>query len=61
MGKKLDVDTKVLLGLCSLILAILFPFKPSGSFLSTFNAAILFYILGYYIDFVNNVLIRKNL
>lgn len=61
MDKKLDVNKKVLVGLCSLILAILFPLKPSGSFFSTFNAAILFYILGYYIDFVNKVLFRKSL
>ena len=32
----------------SLILAIIFPIKPSGSFLSTFNASILFYILGFF-------------
>ena len=33
----------------SLLLAILMPFKPSGSFFTTFNASILFYLLGFFI------------
>lgn len=45
----------ILFGLGSLILAILFPFKPSGSFLNTFNASILFYLLGFFIHFQQKV------
>ena len=32
----------------SLILAISFPLKPSGSFLSTYNSSVFFYILGFF-------------
>ena len=39
------------LAIASLILAILFPFKPSGSFFSTFNATMFFYILGFYLHY----------
>ena len=39
----------LLLGVGSLLLAILFPFKPSGSFFATFNASIFFYLLGFFI------------
>ena len=38
----------------SLLLALMFPFKPSGSFLSTFNASIFFY-LGYPIRIVKSM------
>ena len=36
----------------SLILAIIFPFKPSGAFFSTFNASMLFYILGFFLYYL---------
>ncbi len=39
----------LLFGVGSLLLAILFPFKPSGSFFTTFNASIFFYLLGFFI------------
>ena len=42
-------DSLIFLFLGSLILAIIFPFKPSGSFLSTFNASLFFYILGFFL------------
>lgn len=38
----------LVIGIGSLLIAILFPFKPSGSFLTTFNASILFYLLGFF-------------
>jgi O-antigen ligase len=41
-------EAKVLLGLGSLLIAIMFPLKPSGSFFTTLNASILFYIIGFY-------------
>ena len=39
----------LIFGVGSLLLAILFPFKPSGSFFTTFNASIFFYLLGFFI------------
>jgi O-antigen ligase len=36
----------------SLILAIIFPLKPSGSFFGTFNASMLFYILGFFLYYL---------
>ena len=39
----------------SLILAIIFPFKPSGSFFSTFNASMLFYIFGFFLYYLKKV------
>lgn len=39
----------------SLILAIIFPFKPSGSFFSTFNASIFFYLLGFFIYYTKQL------
>ena len=39
----------------SLILAIIFPFKPSGSFLSTYNASMLFYIIGFYSHYIKKI------
>ncbi len=42
-------EKKVLLGLGSLLIAIMFPFKPSGSFFTTFNSSMLFYIIGFYL------------
>jgi len=43
----------ILIGSGSLILAIIFPFKPSGSFFSTFNASMLFYIFGFFLHYLN--------
>lgn len=45
-------DHKVLLGLGCLLLAIMFPLKPSGSFFSTFNASIFFYIIGFFLYYL---------
>jgi len=42
----------ILIGSGSLILAIIFPFKPSGSFFSTFNASMLFYIFGFFLYYL---------
>ncbi len=42
------------IGIGSLILAILFPIKPSGSFFTTFNASILFYLLGFFLYYMKN-------
>ena len=39
------------IGIGAIILAILFPLKPSGSFLTTFNSSILFYLLGFFLYF----------
>jgi O-antigen ligase len=36
----------------SLILSIIFPLKPSGSFFGTFNASMLFYILGFFLYYL---------
>ena len=43
------------IGIGSLIVAILFPFKPSGSFFSTFNASILFYLLGFFLYYTREL------
>jgi O-antigen ligase len=48
-------EAKILLGLGCLLLAIMFPLKPSGSFLSTFNASILFYIFGFFLYYSTKV------
>ena len=42
----------IIIGIGSLILAIIFPFKPSGSFFSTFNASMLFYIFGFFLHYL---------
>ena len=42
----------IVIGTGSLILAIIFPFKPSGSFFATFNASMLFYILGFFLYYL---------
>ena len=39
----------------SLLLALMFPFKPSGSFLSTFNASMFFYLLGFFIYYTKQL------
>ena len=43
------------IGFGSLLLAIMFPFKPSGSFFSTFNASLLFYIMGFFLYYSRKV------
>lgn len=45
----------IALGIGSLLLAILFPLKPSGSFLTTFNASIFFYLLGFFIYYTKKI------
>ena len=50
-----DKNLSILIGIGSLILAIIFPFKPSGSFLSTFNASMLFYIFGFFLHYLKKV------
>ena len=53
-NKKKDTQNFVTIALGSLLLAILFPIKPSGSFFSTFNATILFYLIGFYLHYLKN-------
>jgi hypothetical protein len=48
-------EAKILLSLGCLLLAIMFPLKPSGSFLTTFNASILFYIFGFFLYYSTKV------
>jgi O-antigen ligase len=43
------------IGLGSLMLAIMFPLKPSGSFFSTFNASLLFYIMGFFLYYSRKI------
>jgi hypothetical protein len=50
-----DNDLIILIGIGSLILAIIFPFKPSGSFFSTFNASMLFYIFGFFLYYLKKI------
>lgn len=45
-------DRIIFFGISALILSVLFPFKPSGSFLTTFNASIFFYLLGFFIHYL---------
>ena len=52
---KKDNQNFVIIVLGSLLLAILFPLKPSGSFFSTFNATILFYIVGFYLYYSKKI------
>jgi O-antigen ligase len=48
-------ESVVAIGLGSLLLAIMFPLKPSGSFFSTFNASLLFYIMGFFLYYSRKV------
>jgi O-antigen ligase len=48
-------NTFIFIGIGSLILAIIFPFKPSGSFFSTFNASMLFYVFGFFLYYLKKV------
>jgi O-antigen ligase len=50
-----DKNLLALIGIGSLILGIIFPLKPSGSFFSTFNASMLFYILGFFLYYIKKV------
>ena len=50
-----DKNMLTFIGIGSLILAIIFPLKPSGSFFSTFNATMLFYILGFFLHYLKKV------
>ncbi len=49
----------LLIGIGSLMLAILFPLKPSGSFFTTFNASILFYLLGFFLYYAKKKNFKK--
>ena len=42
----------IIIAIGSLILAIIFPLKPSGSFFTTFNASMLFYIFGFFLYYL---------
>ena len=55
--RKIRIQNEVFLSIAigSLILAIIFPFKPSGSFLSSYNASLLFYILGFFMHSLKKV------
>ena len=53
--KKDSSENLVTIAVGSLILAIMFPFKPSGSFFSTFNSAMLFYIFGFYLHYFKKI------
>ena len=48
-------ESVVAIGFGSLLLAIMFPLKPSGSFFSTFNASLLFYIMGFFLYYSRKV------
>jgi hypothetical protein len=48
-------ESVVAIGFGSLLLAIMFPLKPSGSFFSTFNASLLFYIMGFFLFYSRKV------
>ena len=50
-----DQNKFIALSLGSLLLAILFPLKPSGSFFTTFNASMFFYLLGFFIFYTREV------
>jgi len=54
-ARKHPNNNYLLFGVGSLLLAILFPFKPSGSFFTTFNASILFYLLGFFFYYTNQL------
>jgi O-antigen ligase len=45
----------IVIGTGSLILGIIFPFKPSGAFFTTFNASMLFYIFGFFLYYSKKV------
>jgi O-antigen ligase len=53
--KKINEHLFIFIGIGSLILAIIFPIKPSGSFFSTFNASMFFYIFGFFLYYLKKV------
>ena len=53
--KKNKLHNLEVIAIGSLILAVLFPFKPSGSFFSTFNSVVLFYVYGFYLHYLKKV------
>ncbi len=53
--KKNNSENLVAIAIGSLILAIVFPFKPSGSFFSTLNSVMLFYIFGFYLHYLKKI------
>jgi O-antigen ligase len=53
--KNKNENAFMFIGIGSLILAIIFPFKPSGSFFATFNASMLFYIFGFFLHYFKKV------
>jgi len=55
MIKKNSSENLVAIAIGSLMLAIMFPFKPSGSFFSTFNSTMLFYIFGFYLHYLKKI------
>lgn len=42
----------ILFGIGAIILSVIFPFKPSGSFFSTFNSSVFFYLLGFFLFYL---------
>ena len=54
-ARKNPNNNYLVFGVGSLLLAILFPFKPSGSFFTTFNASILFYLFGFFFYYTNQL------
>ena len=50
-----DENVFIFIGIGSLILAIIFPIKPAGSFFSTFNASMLFYIFGFFLYYLKKI------
>ena len=54
-NKKKNKEFFLFIATSSLILAIIFPLKPSGSFLSTFNASMLFYVIGFNMYFFKEI------
>jgi O-antigen ligase len=53
--KNKNENVFMFIGTGSLILAIIFPIKPSGSFFSTFNSSMLFYIFGFFLYYLKKV------
>jgi O-antigen ligase len=45
---KNNKNTTTVIAIGSLIISIIFPIKPSGSFFTTINASMLFYVLGFF-------------